>query len=141
MSTSFQFWDFVWCAGCMHAITVSVSSYVDPSCCVWKMFPRKYPPPPTLTIFAPPFTYRSLNPERKALMKTSHLGRSVSMSLSLCPLSICGSLCYFSSTERISFSEQAEQCSHLWDGSQSLGVFLLVCSFSTILMVCFFLGP
>lgn len=59
---------------------------------VWKMFPRNHPPPPGLMISQPFFLHKSLNLDKRDLIKTFHYGLSFPKSLTLCALSSCVSL-------------------------------------------------
>lgn len=75
------------CTG-VYAATVSVSTYVHYSCCVYKaLFPRCLLFMLALIIFLPPLLHSSMNLEGKDLMGTSHLQLSVPRLLTLCDLS------------------------------------------------------
>lgn len=52
------------------------------------------PIPMTLTLFLFPLLQASLSPEGRDLIESSHLGLSISRSLTLCNLSGCGSLLF-----------------------------------------------
>lgn len=89
----------------LYAATVSVSSYVYPSCCVWKtLSPWNHLTPLVLRIFAPSLTLRSLYPEERSWMKLSCLGQRSKVSHSAYSLSACGCLCV--NTAKRSFSEE-----------------------------------
>lgn len=76
----------------VHGTTVPSGSYVSQSCCVWKTcFSWCLPSSLPLTIFLPSFPDSPLNPERRGLVNTYHLGRSVPEFLTLCTLSSFGS--------------------------------------------------
>lgn len=79
----------VWtCVGCKHATTVSMSSCMCQSCCVWKtQFTWCHPPPPALRVF--------LSPEGRSLMKISHLGLNLPVSLHIVQLRFSASVPIF----------------------------------------------
>ena len=78
------------------AATVSVSSHVLQSCCIYKallLWHLSYPLAVTISLH--PLFQSSLSPERRDLMKTSHLGLSMPRSLTFCTLFSCESLYLF----------------------------------------------
>ena len=84
------------CAGPVHAATVSVSSQVQQLCCFWKtLFSRYHLSPLVFPNFL--FLIEFPEPEWRDLMEESHLGLSV-LRFTLCMLSSCEFLYYFSST-------------------------------------------
>lgn len=56
--------------GCCHSLCEFMRVSVLPCLKTW--FPWSHPSPLTPTIFLPPLLHRSLSPERKSLMETSH---------------------------------------------------------------------
>lgn len=72
------------CAGPAYAATVFVSSCVHQARCVWKLlFLCSHPSSLAFIISLPPFPHRSLSFERRSLLRTSHWGLTVPMSLIL----------------------------------------------------------
>jgi hypothetical protein len=93
------------CSGLVHAVTVSVSSYVCRVSCVKKvLFPKHFTSLLELTIFLPSPLHSSLNLEEIDLMRIFFLGLTLPKSLTLCTLSSCGYLCLFPSIVGWSFS-------------------------------------
>lgn len=63
-------------------LSVSVNSYEQISYCVWKtLVPWYHPSTLVLKFFLPTLLHSSQNPEKRGLIKTYHLGLSVTKSL------------------------------------------------------------
>lgn len=73
----------VGCEDLVHTITLSVSSFVRLFYCVWNTLLHWYL-----------IHLTHLNPERRNMMKTSHLGRSVAKSLNICTYPVVGLYIY-----------------------------------------------
>lgn len=68
-------WDLVQCetGGPVCSVTVSVSSYMHPSCCIWMTLSAWSQPPPLVPTVCPlPLLHRLLSLEGRDLIQTSH---------------------------------------------------------------------
>jgi hypothetical protein len=92
--------DLTWApAGIIHAVTTSVSLYVQLPCWVWKsIFTCSQIPLLTLTVFALPLLKESLTLERRGVIRMSHIELDILQSLVLCTMTSHRSLYYLPSS-------------------------------------------
>lgn len=116
-----------YCVG-LVCITL-VSLYV--SCSVWEtLFPWSHPPPLVLTVLLFPLPHRSLGLKRRTVIQTSQLGQSMPVAYSLHTGQLWVTVLTDIHCKRKLIYEY---------NNKSLGIALLVCSFSRI-VISFHLG-
>lgn len=118
----------------------SGSSCVRQSCYVWKtLFPWNYLSPLALTVFLPPLLHNSLILEGRGLMKISHLGQGTPKSLTLYIDQFWVSVLILIYCKKLFWCElsSAVICACNGCSNMSLGVILLLCYFSRIIVLGF----